>query len=342
MAKSIKDILKEYNRGIIPGLVSGIVVAILMTIINGGCRWSNPKCWPIFIKFFFYYFVFFGLGLVIMIWIEKEHASNSKKNPKKIHQIKEEKRYLKVIILVIFGIILFAGYWRFTDYIQENKIYPLGEDWFYYDIFQGYAPNECFHIEPNYLVFDNKRGVFSVYTNFRKKCDFTYSITWLSVSDMDYYQIDNEKNLTISKFRNMSKPDRLRIIINSSDMELNEYYTMRFYFKLKKDFYNYFSLTASDSTIEQFRISYRNDLKGYLCEPNCFDILEGNVSREESVWRGISKTFRFGNENYILITSSPKSKYWFFWQKIADTIILGIIVIILYEMFNILILRNKR
>lgn len=245
-----------------------------------------------------------------------------------LYSIKENKK------VVIFGLVLFISYLLLTNYIQDKTLYPWNEKWFDYSVYQSYASPECFHIDPNYVKFDNNYGTLRVQTSFEKRCNFTYSIIFFHVTDLRYYQIVNENNLTINRFRNMSEPETLRIIINSTDMIPYNRYTMVFHFKLNNDFYNFFRLGAGGSSIDEFKLIYKGGLNGYILDQDSFYMLDGQVNGTGTVWRGRTKEFKFNKENNILIQSSPISKFWFLIQKIADALILGILSVIIYELFD--------
>jgi len=253
-----------------------------------------------------------------------------------------KEKLIKIIALLLFAFIFFIIYLSATNYLQKEKIYHKSKDWFYYSLYQGYAPQECFVIEPNYLVFNNEKDFFEVDTGFERRCNFSYSITWFNVESMDNYFIDNPKNLTIHEFRNISEPNRLRIIVNSSDMEPYEFYPIRIYFMLNESFFNYYDLHADGSNIEQFRLDYDNSIKGLESDESSFAVLEGNLKKELPIWRGLSKRFYFEGKGRILIRFSPKSKFWALFQKFLDTFILGFTVIFLYEIFNIAIIQSLR
>ncbi len=231
-------------------------------------------------------------------------------------------------------VLLLLIYLIFTNYIQDKRIYPLSPTQFDYSISQGYASPECFDIRPNYLFFYNKWGIFEISTHFEKKCNFTHSKIFIHVTDMKYYWIqENKKNLTMNISRIPDNPNNIRIIVNSSDMEENYPYRIVLRFKLKENFYNIFRFRAEGTSIEQLRFYYKGGINGYIWEQGSFNVLKGEPKEpEESFFRDRNKKIRFDEENEIHIKSSPISKFWFFMQKIADALILGILVVFIYEL----------
>lgn len=240
---------------------------------------------------------------------------------------------IKLFEFIMVGVLFLIIYLILSNFIQEEKIYPDEDESFYYSISQSYVPSECFQIDPNYLVFDNKRGMFKVHTAFQKKCNFTYSMAFITVRNMVDYVIEfNDENLKI----NQSKYDidTVLIIVNSSDMELNIRYPVSIYFSLNKSFYNRFTLYAYGSSIENLEMIYNRGLLGYVWDSDGFYISsEGKSEEESNVWMGSSKSIPFNNTNRIYISSTPLSKKWLFAQKVLDAIFLGIIAVIMYEIF---------
>lgn len=250
---------------------------------------------------------------------------------------------MKIVIIVIIGLISFFFYWKAVNYIQINKLYPWNPVWLHYEIFQKYAPSNCFVIDDNYLTFNRFDSYLYVGTAFTKYCNFTQAHLWFTVSDADSVYIENPANLTINRTGNLSQKYRLGYIINSKDMELYQRYPFELYFKLNNNFYNFYGFNAEGAKISQIEFIFDNSLNGYKCDDqDCFTVINGKekVKKEDPIWRGFGKTYRFEDSGQFLIRFGPKSSKWDFVIKLFDTLILGLIAITIYEVINLTILKN--
>ena len=247
----------------------------------------------------------------------------------------------KILILVIIGLVSFFFYWKSVNYIQINKLYPWNPTWLNYQIFQKYAPSNCFSIDDNYISINRFNNYLYVNTAFTKYCNFTQAYLWFTVSDANSVYIENPNNLTLNRTGNLSEQSRFGYVINSKDMELYRHYPFEFYFKLNHDFYNFYGFYAEGAKISQVEFVFDNSLRGYKCDDQtCFTVIEGKIKKEEPIWRGIGKTYRFEDSGNFLIRFGPKSSKWDFIIKLFDTLILGLIVIIIYEIIDLTILKN--
>lgn len=244
----------------------------------------------------------------------------------------------RIVLLFLTGVLLILGYLVLTDFIQSERLYPINEKTFHYSIKQTYEDPSCFLIGDNYLVFDSLHKTFSIDTFFSKQCNFTQAIILLSVTNNGDYLIYNNDNLSMNV--SQDEKNNLKIIVNSKDMGEDIPYKIRLEFKTKKDFYNFFRLTTSGTKIENLDIILNRKLFGQICDQDCFSILRGDVE-ELPLWRGNLKSFHF-NDGDVLIRTSPKSRWWLLCQKFIDAIILGLISVIIFEIFNLSFFKNDK
>lgn len=236
--------------------------------------------------------------------------------------------------LILLAIFLFIIYWKATDFIETNELYPISEKWFHVGIGQGYASSNCFHVEPTYLEINHKRGNLSITTSIEKKCNFTKAIITNHFTDLQNFSIRGERlNLVIDNSSDNSS-ETFSININGSSMEDNKPYNINWYIPLKKDFYSYYVLDLEHfSGIRELSFAFKHNIKGFSCDENCFLIT--GFEKEEPIFRGYLKQWLNNTNGKSTLRFSPKSEYWDLWLKILDTFILGFIVIFLYDAIKI-------
>ncbi|MBI4453090.1 hypothetical protein HY636_00430 [Candidatus Woesearchaeota archaeon] len=254
------------------------------------------------------------------------------------------KKYQKVLFLLFIAAIFFIIYWTATNQITTKKLYPWSPTWFRFDVAQLYAPKECFVIYLRSLHLDLENNILTTQIGFEKKCDFDHVPISFAVSNIKCVTIANEKNLTMNiNMLNNSTYD-MKILINSSNMELGNYYPVDINFYLVEGFYNFFDFFARGTYIELMRINFDTSFgfNGLSCDgEECLTVIEGDIKKEEPIWRGFSKKIRFEKNNErILIRFSPKSQFWVASLKILEIFILGISAVLIYEIFNLLFIKD--
>lgn len=57
------------------------------------------------------------------------------------------------------------------------------------------------------------------------------------------------------------------------------------------------------------------------------------IDKEYTIERGRKKWYDFNNAQNVTLRFNPRSKSWFLLQKMLDAIILGLVAVMIYELF---------
>jgi len=239
------------------------------------------------------------------------------------------KKWISLLICIIIFIIL-------TNYIETNQLYGTNNEinYFYYQIFQSYSSQSCFVIEPEYIDLNLITKNVTTYTTFHKECNFSYAIVQINSNGIKNYEISGPKNFTIETSFNQTK-SQIILIINASDMKENYPYEIAITTNFENIDNNYFEFTSIGGSIHRLSFTYDNSIIwGDICD-NCITIIRGEVNNNEGIWRGNHEKINFEeNTQSISLQYSPKSKIWFYVEKIFEAIILGLCSVFLYDIIR--------
>lgn len=261
------------------------------------------------------------------------------------------KNLYKGILLTLIAFLVFIIYF-YTSEKVENRLYPKSiTDEFYLNLHK-YSDNEnCFlHFSSSLIILDFENKQLRTSNSFIKKCNFKiaeifiYPPQNLELQDLKIKSANNPNediknklyiNTTYPRYNNKNG---VQIVINGSDMKAEEIYDIKTVFKIKNSLYNRFRILGGGGIkLDKIWFYYDNSLLGYTCGEGCFSVVTAKEKiKEDSPIRADNyKAYEFENADNIFITFNPKLKKYLFLQKLLDTIVLGLIVILLYEgIFN--------
>ncbi|MBI2135806.1 hypothetical protein HYU06_01925 [Candidatus Woesearchaeota archaeon] len=154
---------------------------------------------------------------------------------------------------------------------------------------------------------------------------------------------DNWVNFTHDKL-NTTK-DTIIFYLNTSTIERYSRATPVIRLYLKTLDARYFRLIHNLKTIGILSIFYDRGILGYLCQENCFFVIEGKYQLEEPIfmktWNFGGKVFQTAQKKYSNITDrsfflrfNPQRRELAELQKVVDSIVLGILSVLIYELFT--------
>ena len=244
----------------------------------------------------------------------------------------------KTILLSLIGLILF--YLIFTNYVETKKIYPIERDWFELNVW-GYATNDsCLDYGQSGVYYYNDperywykgdwgKNLVVLDLNLRKICDFGQLKISISATNLSFplTYVENRTALQINR-TNQSDFD---LLINNNESEF--FYRVQLVLPINHDFFNYYRFTSPKIPIDAVTFSYRDSVyNGYYAGENSFSNLEQKKYTERPVEKDRYKWYNFESEQSVLLEFSPKSKFWFLFQKMMDAVVLGLIAVMLYEL----------
>lgn len=256
-----------------------------------------------------------------------------------------KKEYQTSVFLTILIPLLLLSYLWATNFIETEKLYPSEKDCFTFSSW-GYVDNpDCFKIEPLYINYKNRiddikkfidaPNVILVELDVYKALDCNHGESWISfqATNLSFPIIfDNSSDNLSSIYFNQTSNNSFTIHFNYSSNDHGNK-NIIFYLPINKNFYNYYRFSPSQEiSLMMIDFDYRNDVRyGYYADENSFFTLEGNITKDEPIFKGKYKRFWVGDNSGTLIRFNPKSKWWFLLQKILDTLVLGIIAVAIYD-----------
>jgi len=250
--------------------------------------------------------------------------------------MKKKRTLIGLLILLLTYILL-------VNHIETKKIYPEEKEWFDLNIWTHSTNNSCIDLgesniyyfnDPNRIHYTgawNTDNLVLLDLNLRKKCDFGKLKISISAKDLVFpiYPVENNNTFQLN-ITNVNKFDLL-LEDNESD---RWFYRIELILPIDNNFFNYHRFSSSKIPLNVITFHYRNGLlnKGYYANENSFTVFDQAVYSERPVKNDKYKRYDFDNESSVLISFNPKSKRWFLFQKMLDAIILGLIVIGIYEL----------
>ncbi len=252
------------------------------------------------------------------------------------------KEHKRAVILFLVMIFLLFGYLYLINIVETKKIYPQEKEWFTFSMLDYTDNSNCTEFYKARLTYCNDASqceyrfthgrygnLMYAYIPIRKICDFNELSVTIIATNISFSPavIDDENlNLTIVKYLGN---DSYKVIIKNGSWDL---YELKILIPIKENFFNYYRIIDGNRLgFETVSFSYKNSIfNGYLADESSFNVIEGNVVEERPIFSNTYKWFKFDSES-TLIRFNPKSKPWFLFQKILDTLLLGIIAVMIYE-----------
>ncbi len=232
----------------------------------------------------------------------------------------------RISFLILIAFVFFMLYIIVSNWIYNEKLYPINSDWFIIQTYQGNVRSSCFYMNEPSITIDYKTNTVSIYTYFQKReenCNekelISYGYPIFTISDFKRWkEVYNSGNLKYNYTINLSE-NRIYLKINLSDMGKNQPYSFGLISEIKPRFHSYYRLLIEGaSKLDKLDFNYNsNFLKGYTCDENCFTIYEGDIKKDFKIFKGFSKSWEFNNSS-VYIRFNPKSNWWLFWLKILD------------------------
>jgi len=240
-------------------------------------------------------------------------------------------------------IFLLLIYLYFTNLVETKALYPHSTEWFSFNLW-GYSDNQsCIRIHPIYIGYYNDvsqiKGIstenmieLEIYLD--RRCEFSEARIMVSATNL-IFPITIKDNLNLS---NVNRTDNnsfdINLIYNKTFERSFEEFTL--YIPVDNNFFNYYRFVGGDGinfNLIDFEFE-TNIFSGYYAEEASFSLIDSVASKESPIYRGKVKRYEFNNTSNILLRFSPKSKPAFLFQKILDSLILGLIVVILYDLLK--------
>lgn len=242
------------------------------------------------------------------------------------------KKKLNPFLYLLASVIIFIVYWNISTKIESEYLYPSLAHTLNMEIFQKYAPTECFYIFPVDFIIDSKNKKAKINMFFEKRCNFTYSLTWVTITNTTQFHYWNRDNLKID---NISREGhRMLLRINSSSMESGESYYFSAIADIEEADYHYYNFDAQGTNIYSINFDIDNSLlKGFKVDESSFYVQKGKVT-DIPLFRGFNKQYSV-EDSPVELRFSPQSKWWNFWLKFFDAFATGFILILLYEFFKL-------
>ncbi len=261
----------------------------------------------------------------------------------------------KGLILFFIMVLLLIGYLYLTNFIETKKIYPQENEWFSFGMWDYTDNSSCVEFGNASLSYYNDisessynfnqgqyNNLFYVYIPIRKICDFNELWIKFTVTNISFTpKIIDSKSKNISTIEFFDKNDSFRVFIKNKSWD---FYELKILIPIKNKFYNYYRIFDGNKLgFETFSFTFKKNIfNGYLADESSFNVIDGKVISDRPIFSNSYKWFKLEGD-YSLIRFNPKSKPWFLIQKILDTLILGLISVIIYELpwIKILIFYKK-
>jgi len=243
-------------------------------------------------------------------------------------------RFVLTLILAIFLLISFYLY--ASNKIQSEYLFPWEANSFQTSVNLRGASDGCFVIHPAYFSFDSENYRLTVSTFVDKICESRDTELQFVIHGLDSYR-EVRPEAYIKSYMDEDNPHDIIFELGTSNMKVGDGQTIRIFADVKYNFFNSFDFDAPSAGVGYVQIFFDSGIRGYFCETDCITVVGDYEYEEGALWRGNNKEFHFKNVMHVSLQASPKSKLWFFVQLMLDALVLGLVVVLLFEFLSIIV-----
>ncbi len=252
------------------------------------------------------------------------------------------------LFALIILILLSLGYLWGSNKIESEKLYPREYNEFSLSFKRSDNSRECLEVSPISVYYFEDSSYLRLDTHLEKKCEFEGINLFLFLPNGSYSkgtsEIDNEisPNCFDAEINDTMNP--IRITVNGTTMKNDTPCPFIFKVDMVNKFYSDFDI-HSGSHVRSFEYVFNNDIwDGYVCE-NCLSVIVGREHIKRYIPRGDNNIEYEFNESVTrdaLLIFNPKMKKYVFIQKILDSVILGLIVVLFFEIISFIVKKPDK